>query len=179
VRLTWRAGRSSLPARFVVEHRADTTGAWSEVGTVAAGDSVRADSTASPTYRFEAEDLAVGVHQFRLAVAPEDEAGAKQTTGPVTARIELKEAYRLQSYPNPARERATVELAVKERQDVTVAVYDVLGRRVTTLHRGRLPAQETKRLSLGASEAGLTSGTYFVRVQGEGFAATERLTVVR
>jgi len=47
---------------------------------------------------------------------------------PVQARLELEGGYRLQSHPNPVREWATVELAVKEAQDVTVAVYDVLGR---------------------------------------------------
>lgn len=81
-------------------------------------------------------------------------------------------------YPNPAWERATLKVAVKEAQEATVTVYDVPGRRVTTLHDGRLRAQDTERLSLNASREGLSSGTYFVRVQ-QGFAATERRTVVQ
>lgn len=72
-----------------------------------------------------------------------------------------------------------MEVAVKERQSVTVAVYDVLGRRVTTLHDGPLPAQNARQFTLNASEAGLSSGTYFVRVRGDAFADTRRLTVVR
>jgi hypothetical protein len=165
VRLSWQTGRPHLPARFVVEHRADTTGAWSRIGTVA--------------YRFRARDLRVGTHQFRLAVAPKGKAGAKQATALVTVHLEMEGTYRLRSYPNPVRKRATVELAVKEAQDVTVALYNLLGRRVTTLHDGRLPAQETRQLSLDASRNGLSSGPYFARVQGEGLVATERLTVVQ
>jgi hypothetical protein len=68
---------------------------------------------------------------------------------------------------------------VKEQQEVTVRVYDVLGRSVTTLRQGPMRAQQPERLSLDASEVGLSSGTYFVRVQGEDFVATERLTVVQ
>ena len=180
VALTWRAEGSRLPARFVIQHRADTTGTWSRMGTVAAGDSAGADAAGAVTYRFRARDLRVGTHQFRLAYERAGQSkSARPTSAPVTARVELAAAYRLRSYPNPVRERATLELAVKEAQDVTVAVYDLLGRRVTTLHDGRLPAQETRQLSLDASRNGLSSGPYFVRVQGEGFVATERLTVVQ
>jgi SOS-response transcriptional repressor LexA len=68
---------------------------------------------------------------------------------------------------------------VKERQEVQVRLYDVLGRRVATLHSGPLPAQELRRLRLDVSATGLTSGTYFLRVTGEDFAATRQMTVVR
>lgn len=179
-RLQWATNRTPSVPEFVVEHRADTTGAWSELGTVAPSDSVRSDSTAGTAYRFEAEDLDVGTHQFRLAVEPEGQSkDARLTSEAVTARLELEDAYRLRAYPNPVREQATVELAVEERQDVRMAVYDVLGRQVGTLHDGPLPAQETERVSLNASQLGLSSGTYFVRVQGERFTATQRLTVVQ
>ena len=97
----------------------------------------------------------------------------------MTAEIVMDEAYRLSVYPNPVQQRATVELAVKERQEVSVRLYDVLGRRVATLHNDPLPAQELRRLRLDISSTGLTSGTYFLRVRGEDLAATEQLTIVR
>jgi hypothetical protein len=56
-------------------------------------------------------------------------------------------------------------------------VYDVLGRRVAVLHDGPLAAERTERLALSAQ--GLASGVYLVRVAGEAFTATRRLTVVR
>ncbi len=40
-------------------------------------------------------------------------------------------------------------------------------------------ALETPLQQLRPNELGLSRGTYFVRVEGETFAATERLTVVR
>lgn len=181
-RLRWDA-TGPLPAgRFAVEHRRDSTAAWSRIGTVAVADSMEADTTVGPAYRFGTDPLPVGPHQFRLALraAEKSVSGTTEwTTEAVTARIEMEDDYRLSTYPNPIRDRATVELAVKEAQPVTVAIYDVLGRRVATLLDGPLPAQELRRLRLDATATGLTSGTYFLRVTGEEFAATEQMTVVR
>jgi hypothetical protein len=72
-----------------------------------------------------------------------------------------------------------VELAVKERQPVTIRLYDVLGRQVETLHRGPVPAHTDRRLRVDVSEMELSSGTYFLRVRGETFTATTKLTVAR
>lgn len=78
--------------------------------------------------------------------------------------------------PNPASRRVTIEYALPEPADVTIAVYDVLGRRVATLADGRAEAGRHR----AAAEVGqMPSGTYFVRMQAEGFRQTRRLTVVR
>jgi hypothetical protein len=177
--LEWTARPDAISSGgFRVQHRADSTGAWNRLGTVGTADSVATDTTAGARYRFESpRPLEVGAHQFRLVY--DGAAGTERHSQVVTAAIEMKEAYRLSAYPNPVEDRATVALAVKERQRVQVRIYDMLGRRVTTLYDGPLAEQETKRLALRPSAAGLASGAYFVRVKGEGFVATERLTVVR
>jgi hypothetical protein len=72
---------------------------------------------------------------------------------------------------------ATLDVTAREAQAVTVAVYDVLGRRVATLFDGPVEASRTERLRFAAR--GLASGVYVVRVTGERFTATRRITVVR
>ena len=178
--LRWTTSRTLPAPEFTVQHRTDSTETWTDLGVVEAADSM-AKSTPAPgaRYQFAAEGLAVGPHQFRLAVEADRKAGRTWTSEPVTARVELEDAYRLSAYPNPMRQRATVELAVQEAQEVTVRVYDVLGRAVTTLHQEPVPAQETTRFRIDAPQTGLSSGTYFLRVRGEGFVATDPLTVVR
>ncbi|MEM6785061.1 MAG: T9SS type A sorting domain-containing protein [Bacteroidota bacterium] len=79
-------------------------------------------------------------------------------------------------YPNPAATAATLALEVSEAQEVEVAVYDVLGRAVIA-DRVALRAGAEEQIELGV--AGLSAGTYVVRVTGETFAETRRLTVVR
>ncbi|WP_157942192.1 T9SS type A sorting domain-containing protein [Salinibacter altiplanensis] len=183
--LTWSGGKHSAQTTFAVQHRTDPAEQWSKIGTVATSDSVQTDEVKGPAYRFEAGGLAVGTHQFRLAHAGPQRVESRRSGGKtkasrvVSATLELDGAYRLSTYPNPVRERATVGLAVKEQQDVQVRLYDVLGRQIATLHDGLLPAQEVQRLQLDVSTTGLTSGTYFLRVTGEDFATTEQITVVR
>ncbi len=88
----------------------------------------------------------------------------------------LPEEVRLTSYPNPAGRRATVEYALPEAREVTLQVYDVLGRRVATLEQGRKKAgRHTARLETGR----LSSGVYFGRLEAGGETRTQKITVVR
>ncbi|GAB5536212.1 MAG: hypothetical protein Rubg2KO_24610 [Rubricoccaceae bacterium] len=83
-------------------------------------------------------------------------------------------------WPNPVRQRATVRVALPEASELTVEVFDALGRRVRQLEDADRPAG-WHELALDAD--GLASGVYLVRmVAGEGadrFTAVRRLTVVR
>nr|WP_272508588.1 cohesin domain-containing protein [Salinibacter ruber] len=88
----------------------------------------------------------------------------------------MPEEVRLTSYPNPAGRRATVEYALPEAREVTLQVYDVLGRRVATLEQGRKKAgRHTARLETGR----LSSGVYFGRLEAGEQTRTQKITVVR
>lgn len=81
-----------------------------------------------------------------------------------------------QSRPHPATHRATIEYAVPSRVEVSIEVFDALGRRVAELARG------TKRAGVHQVQvdaAQMPSGTYFVRMRADGVEKTQRLTVVR
>ena len=85
----------------------------------------------------------------------------------------------MSAYPNPfgAGQPARITVTPREAQQVTVDVFDLMGRRVARLHDGPLAAGETMVHMLPGTR--LTSGLYFVRVTGERFQTTERLTLVR
>jgi hypothetical protein len=105
--------------------------------------------------------------------------GAAVIAGEVEVAVELAGAYALAAYPNPITtgQRATIDVTAREAQQVEVALYDMLGRRVATLFEGEVAASETERLRLPMR--GLASGVYVVRVVGERFSGTRRVTVVR
>ncbi|MDX1531674.1 MAG: T9SS type A sorting domain-containing protein, partial [Rhodothermales bacterium] len=86
--------------------------------------------------------------------------------------------HRLSSaYPNPFRSAARLVLEVAEPQAVRAVVYDVTGREVARLYDGDLPAGTRHELALSGRD--LAAGVYLVRVTGETFQATERVTVLR
>jgi len=90
---------------------------------------------------------------------------------------EAPDAFALKkSYPNPATQSATIPYAVPEETEVTIEIFDVLGRRVTRLVRGTQRAGQ-HQVQVGAAQ--LPSGTYFVRMKADGFIDTRRLVVVQ
>ncbi|MEF8866386.1 MAG: T9SS type A sorting domain-containing protein [Salinibacter sp.] len=83
--------------------------------------------------------------------------------------------------PNPFGERTTVEFALPEQARVTVAVYDMMGRKVATLVDGvKGVGTHTLRWN-GESDRGqaLSSGVYLLRMRADGQSETRRMTIVR
>jgi hypothetical protein len=68
-------------------------------------------------------------------------------------------------------------VVLREAADVTIEVFDILGRRQAVLHGGPLSAGTAHRFPVAVSK--WASGTYLVRVSGAGVPVTRRLTVVR
>jgi photosystem II stability/assembly factor-like uncharacterized protein len=85
------------------------------------------------------------------------------------------------SFPNPFAASATIEYQTDRAGDVTLEVYDVLGRRVAVLARGFRPAGPHEAAWDGQGEDGrrLASGTYLLRLTAGDRVATRRLTLLR
>ena len=80
-------------------------------------------------------------------------------------------------FPNPSTGRASLDLSVAEAQRVRVTVYDVLGREVAVAYDGEARPGAAVRVTLGG--VALAPGAYVVRVAGETFVESRRLTVTR
>ena len=113
---------------------------------------------------------------FLIPESTSDSLTAKTATtdeGPMTRmpkRVALRGAA-----PNPFRSSTEIVYALPQRTDVTLAVYDLMGRRVATLASGsRGTGVHRARLS----STSLPSGAYVVRLQADGQQKTRRITVV-
>ena len=84
-------------------------------------------------------------------------------------------ALSLRVWPNPARGAATVSVTLPSAGDLSVTVYDVLGREVARLADGPAPGGE-HAFGIGAE---LPSGTYLVRVTHGETVSVRTLSVVR
>ena len=80
------------------------------------------------------------------------------------------------SYPNPARQTATIRVALPEARAVTLTVYDVQGRVVKRLTDGTLSAGFH---DVALDVSGLTSGVYVYRLTAGDFTAAKQLVVVK
>ena len=172
VLLQWTTASEMNNAGFKVQMRRSAEGPFAAQGFVDG----HGTTTEAQTYRFRVDDLAPGTYVFRLKQVDLD--GTAEMSPVVEVTAAMKEAYLLsKAFPNPFRGEAWLTLQVREAQTVRADLYDVLGRRVATLHDGTLDAGREHRLALDGH--GLSSGLYLVRVVGERFAETRRVVVAR
>jgi photosystem II stability/assembly factor-like uncharacterized protein len=91
--------------------------------------------------------------------------------GATPGRLELSAAW-----PQPIRTSGVMHLSVDSDQWVEAMLVDVGGRRVATLHQGRVRAGQPAALTLDARS--LEPGIYFVRASGETKSVTERVVIL-
>jgi hypothetical protein len=102
--------------------------------------------------------------------------GSTGNFGPATrtAGTFVPSSYALyQSRPNPARGTAVIAFDLPEGADVTLTIYDLSGRKVTTLVDEKLTAGVYER-----TVSGLAVGVYVYRFEAGEFAAVKKIVVV-
>ena len=169
--LNWETASEENNAGFAVQHAVGSSD-FQQIGWVEGVGT----TTEAQTYRFVAEDLSAGTHRFRLK--QEDLDGSSSLTQVVEVNVRPEGPVAIQKVaPNPVTGTSTLRFTARESGTVTVSLYDVLGRRIATLHDGRVSSDQPQQVTLDASS--LSSGVYFLRVEGDGFTKTRRLTVVQ
>ena len=148
--LSWTA--ASFPAGWTAALRDTETGAES-------------DLTVDGTYAFDA--AADAGERFEITVTPLLVAGESSPEAVTLSALA----------PNPTAGVARMSLTVSQSEAVSVQVFDALGRRVATVLDDAVAAGATRVVSVPT--AALAPGVYVVRVQGDTFAETRRLTVTR
>jgi len=79
-------------------------------------------------------------------------------------------------YPNPFNNTANISFDLPREVTGRLVVYDVLGRLTNTLYNGKLAAGSH---SMQFNGNGLSSGTYFVRLETPAFTATRKASLLK
>ena len=169
VNLSWTVASESDNAGFYVEHRTEALSKdWAELGFVAS----QGNTNNGAAYGFAADFDLAGRHEFRLRQVDLD--GTFTYSPVVEVSLDVPGSFVLgQAYPNPFNPTTSFSLSLAAGQNVEVAVFDLLGRKMLTLHRGFLEGGQSHLFSVDAS--GLTTGMYVVRAAGD--VATSSMTV--
>ncbi len=127
-------------------------------------------------YQYRIADLSPGRHHFRLKQVDFD--GTFAYSPEVEVLVGVLDGFALSEvYPNPFRTEAHVSLAVGQPQHVTLALYDMLGRRVTVLLDEKMESNHARLFTIRADE--LASGIYFLQATGTTFNITKRLVLLK
>ena len=97
------------------------------------------------------------------------------------AEIVPKRVALYQNYPNPFNAVTTVSFALPEASNVELAVYDISGRRMALIERGREEEGVVNRSWNGKDDHGrpLASGVYFLRLRAETSEAVRKIVILR
>lgn len=175
VRLLWETASETNNAGFEVQHQqvqhyrvAPLEGQPWQVLDFVAGQGT---TLQAQRYHVRTPALAAGTHRFRLKQLDYD--GAFAYSPEVEVVLAAPGTPTLTAYPNPFTGQTGVVLSLHQRQDITVTVYDALGRRIALLHEGPLDAGVSYRFEVQGQA--LPSGLYMIRAEGERFRATHLL----
>jgi hypothetical protein len=177
VRLEWSTISETNNDRFEIERLEEgggtegTSAAWSVVGTVAG-----AGTTSEPqSYRFTDTELPYVADRLTYRLRQVDTDGTASLTKEVTVQRNLRTVELLSPFPNPVRQTAIVRYATPRPMEVSLRLYDVLGRVVRTLADGRSDG----RVETPTDLSDLSSGVYFLRLEAGNTVMTRRLSIVR
>ncbi len=81
-----------------------------------------------------------------------------------------------QNYPNPFNPATTIRYQLAAQADVSVMVYDILGRRVASLVNS---TQQPGRYSVVFDASHLSSGVYLLRIQAGDFTDIQKMTLIK
>jgi hypothetical protein len=81
-----------------------------------------------------------------------------------------------QNYPNPFNPSTTISFSLPQPGDVTIALYDVLGKEIAQMVNERL---EAGQYSVSFSAHSLPSGLYFYHMRAGNFSETKKMTLIK
>ena len=145
------------------------TGGWQTWTTVTATATLAAGTQ---TMRFAPTAGEFNINYFDVTALPTDVASDARP-----ARAALHPCF-----PNPFNPTTTIAFDIVESVPVSLAVYDVAGRRVATLVDGEVtPAGRYERVWNGRDDRGRTvaSGVYFYRLGAGPYSETRRMVLLK
>lgn len=176
VQLVWQTASEQGNAGFEVQRRRAEaeTSTWQRLGFVESKAS-GGTTTEPQSYRFEDTEPPYEADALAYRLKQVDVDGSAHLSETVTVRRGVDAVELLQTAPNPIRTQLTVRFAVPQSQNVSLRLYDTLGRQVRTLVQGRMDGRSVRQFAVHE----LSAGVYFLRLTAGDETRTRRITVVR
>ena len=168
VSLNWHTATETNNYGFDIERKSNAN--WSKAGFVQG----HGTTNAPQSYRYS-DNSATGKVAYRLKQIDRD--GKFEYSKEVEATVSVPTIFALsQNYPNPFNPTTFIEYSIASASNVTLKVYDLLGREVAVLVNELMAAGSYSAL-FDASH--LSSGVYFYRLDAGNFSGVKRLSVMK
>ena len=175
VYLTWKTATEVNNYGFDVERSSGNEG-WQKIGFVAGNG----NSNSPKNYSFT--DTPSDGISFSYRLKQIDIDGNFKYYDVVTVNLTASsEAQLLQNNPNPFNPSTTIKFYTPNTSDVTIRIYDMLGREVTTLFNQRTTAGYHVVFWNGKDSRGeeVSSGVYLYRLTAGNFSETKKMNLLK
>jgi hypothetical protein len=81
-----------------------------------------------------------------------------------------------QNYPNPFNPSTTIDYSIPRRSFITITIFDILGRKVTTLVNSEIDAGNHQINFNGSS---FSSGIYFYQLKADNYISNKKMILVK
>lgn len=95
----------------------------------------------------------------------------------VNEEIVPNEFYLSQNYPNPFNPSTTINFGLNKEAEVSLKIYDILGREIATLIRNEVKSAGTYKVVFDASV--MASGTYIYKLTANGQIVSKKMLLVK
>ncbi len=175
IELTWSTASEQDVQRFEVERAADN--GWSIEGMI----NGLGDSPVGHSYRYSDRDVVAGTsYSYRLAEVSRD--GTRSVLpNIVTVEAGVESALPtefalMQNFPNPFNPNTQIAFSLPAASDVTLTVFDALGRNVGTLVHSTLAAGNH---TVNFDASNMAAGIYFYQLKAGDFSAVRKMMLIK
>ncbi len=174
VQLQWTTATETNNRGFEVQRRISSgTSGWQTIGFVNGNGTVTKSITYS--YSDNISDVKASTITYRLRQI--DFNGSSSFSNEVNVSRSVVYKYELsQNYPNPFNPSTTIKYSVAKPGLVTLKVFDVLGREVTSLVN-EVKAAGNYEINFNAQK--LSSGIYFYTLHSSDFSQTKKFVLLK
>jgi Leucine-rich repeat (LRR) protein len=170
VLLNWKTASEKNNLGFDIERSADKV-TFTKIGFVKGSGT----TTESKTYQFADNFNKIGIVYYRLKQT--DYTGEISYSPTIEVHIGLPDKFMLsQNYPNPFNPTTRISFQLPRSVFVTLKVYDILGREVSTLVNEN---EAAGYYNLWFDASRFASGVYFYRLTAGTFNQTKKMLVVK
>jgi hypothetical protein len=169
VLLSWYTATETNNQGFEIQRKTD--GQFQKIGFVPG----KGTTTETQNYLFRDEDLLSGSYTYRLKQMDFD--GSFAYSDEVEIEINQPEVFYLgQNYPNPFNPSTNIKYSIPQDENVTLKVFDILGKEVTTLVNGY---QQAGTFDVVFNGANLASGVYYYQLKAGDLTSTKKLMLTK
>lgn len=171
VKLNWNTATELNTLSFDIEKKNSNNDTWQTIASIKASG----NSYSTKNYSFTDKIVNAGNYSYRLKMIDND--GSFKYSSIENVEVSAPAKYELQqNFPNPWNPTTTIRYRLPINSQVTIKLFDALGKEVTTLVN-EIKTAGNYEVTLNGKN--LSSGIYYYQMKAGNFIETKKITLIK